>query len=78
MKIIKAASFEWSQKVSCSNCRSELELDLSDLTLQTNGDPRDQYCSDYYSYKCPVCEMIMSLEFGAVPIHVRRLVGKKS
>jgi predicted RNA-binding Zn-ribbon protein involved in translation (DUF1610 family) len=72
MKVIKAASFDWSQAVTCHSCGSELEVELADLKRTAGCDPRTDESWDYAEFVCPVCKRGNRLiDYAGMPAHVR-------
>lgn len=58
MKIIKSTKIDnWSHKITCSTCDSELEVELEDIKHHHyDGDQRDPPYDRFY-VTCPVCKV---------------------
>lgn len=64
MKIIKDARAEpWSRQTQCSDCRSVLEMEASDVRY-IRGDQREP---DIVYVSCPVCRARIYLDAGLLP-----------
>jgi len=68
MKVIKTQDpKEWSLKVICNKCDSELEVDAKDVSHEwMNGDVRDPGY-DSYAIQCPICEEVINLTTDKLP-----------
>ena len=70
MKVIKIGKVTWSRKITCASCKSQLEVDFSDVKVREvtssytddYGSIRwktDEYRRDYY-VRCLVCNNVHS------------------
>lgn len=74
MKIIKTQNpEEWSLKIDCGQCDSELEACAKDVKHDYhNGDFRDPGY-DSYAVQCPVCDNVINLVMDKLPKTVQLL-----
>lgn len=68
MKILNnLVNKNWSHRTTCRNCKSELEIERSDLKFVP--DMRD---GDAFVYNCPCCAQLNYIAASFVPEHLRR------
>lgn len=66
MKILKKHTLkkpEWECKAQCEVCKTELLVDVSDLTLETT---RTLPCENHVWFECPVCNSKINLYGGSL------------
>lgn len=68
MKILKTHNpADWSLKLTCNKCDSELEVEAKDVGHEwMNGDMREPGY-DSYAIQCPVCEEVIDLSKDKLP-----------
>lgn len=68
MKVLKTQDpKEWSLKLNCIKCDSELEAEAKDVSHEwMNGDQREPGY-DSYAVQCPICEEVLDLTKDKLP-----------
>ena len=68
MKVLKTEKpEEWSLKITCNNCDSELEAESKDVSHEwVNGDMREPGY-DSYAVQCPICDDVIDILSDKLP-----------
>lgn len=78
MKIIKKAdTTQWSHRVTCDMCDSELQVESSDVKYQYHEgyDQREPAYDEYYTF-CPVCSVKIDIPDDKIPKALKVQVKK--
>lgn len=73
MKVLKTEKpEEWSLKITCNNCDSELEAEAKDVSHEwVNGDGLDPVGArrgyDSYAVQCPICDDVIDILSDKLP-----------
>lgn len=63
MKVISTPNVtNWSKRHTCTNCDSELEIELSHLTYESDRRNGGDFCT-----KCPICKNYIYVMEGEIP-----------
>jgi len=68
MKVIKKENVEnWSHRITCSACNSELEVEAKDLKhIRYDGDQREPGYDKFYA-NCAICSDQLTIPSNNVP-----------